>query len=72
MPGPKRTDFTVSGKGMFPTDMLRYDECFPRDPQSVMNIEPESRCHRPVHLGTHRYGGPTKERWASFGWVVIN
>ena len=27
--------FTVSGKGTFPADMLRADQCFPLDSQSA-------------------------------------
>lgn len=67
--------FTVIGRGTFPVDMLRYDECFPRDSQSAYAIINENgddgtpRGHRTVTLVTHKHF-ITPERWRSFGWVV--
>ena len=64
------TIFTVSGRGRFPVDMLRYDEAFPADGMSAANIVDNPAERRNVTLITHRRFGPTNDRWASFGWVV--
>ncbi|CAB4130440.1 hypothetical protein UFOVP119_64 [uncultured Caudovirales phage] len=72
------TKFTVTGRGRFPVDMLRYDECFPRtgEDAQAMNYDSESlagvREVRSVTLCTYaRHGSrPTAARWASFGWSV--
>lgn len=63
--------FTVMGKGRFPHDMLRYDQCFPCDGISVHNIETD-KCPvvRPVKLVSIASGGITSLRWASFNWYV--
>jgi hypothetical protein len=67
----KTTFFKVRGRGTFPIDMLRYDECYPVDPQSVENIEvPQKRVTREVHLATNKRFGPTEGRWQSFNWNV--
>lgn len=34
MAGEKLYSFTVEGRGLFPTDMLRYDHCWPHAEQS--------------------------------------
>lgn len=59
--------FKVTGHGDFPTDMLRYDQAWPRDMESA---------HRMLN-GTGRYTVelnsilfPTVARWESFGWTV--
>lgn len=68
------TDFTVEGRGVFPIDMLRSDECWPADGDAVMAMNASfgdfSRDHRHVKLRTHIRGGPTIARWKSFGWRV--
>jgi len=63
--------FTVMGKGKFPHDMLRYDQCFPCDGISVHNIEKDT-CPvvRPVKLVSIASSGITSLRWASFNWHV--
>jgi hypothetical protein len=33
-----RVTFTVGGRGTFPIDMLRHDECFPRTQESTAQI----------------------------------
>lgn len=62
--------FTVMGKGKFPHDMLRYDQCFPCDGISVHNIEADTVAVRPVKLVSIASTGITSLRWASFGWYV--
>lgn len=67
-----RYTFTVSGRGEFPWDMLRYDDAFPADAESAAALPrppgtlKESR--RQIRLATHRRGGPTIARWQSFNW----
>lgn len=66
-----RVLFDVTGKGEFPLDMLRYDTCWPYDPQSVYWM-----------TATHVEGKrtitlmsdypPNTERWDSFLWKVTN
>lgn len=69
--------FTVAGRGRFPVDMLRYDECFPVNGDSAAAIgvtrEEEGRSApvRKVRLLTRRASGYTAARWASFGWTVL-
>ena len=55
------TYFTVSGSGMFPFDMLRYDMAYP---VAVMN-DFTGDGYRTIELATA--GKPTVARWASFG-----
>jgi hypothetical protein len=55
--------YTVSGRGNFPTDMLRYDNARPLSP-----VETEGRALREVRIVAA--GGCTPERWRSFGWSV--
>ena len=62
--------FTVMGKGKFPHDMLRYDQCFPCDGISVHNIETDTVAERPVKLVSIASTGITSLRWASFNWHV--
>lgn len=68
-------DFKVQGQGDFPTDMLRYDRCWPRveghPGGEILTPRHESRARltREVVLtGLHE---PTYGRWQSFGWEVI-
>jgi hypothetical protein len=59
--------YKVSGSGVFPLDMLRYDMCWPRDSLSVDQITD----HQPqaiVELSGVQ--PPTVPRWESFGWRV--
>lgn len=59
--------FQVTGKGVFPFDMLRYDGCYPMDtgsaqllPETVLRtiklVAPDGHC--------------TEGRWNSFLWSV--
>jgi len=67
--------YTVVGKNVFPTDMLRYDAAWPTDHTNV-KIAPfrydsdEAFGTRSVNLMS--VNRPTVERWNSFGWRVEN
>lgn len=73
------TTFKVSGNGMFPFDMLRYDGCYPLDPDAVarMCVTPDERDvyfkERFIRLAKV-HAGPkhnlTFDRWSSFLWGV--
>jgi hypothetical protein len=68
-------EFEVAGRGQFPIDMLRYDQCWPkRESEDAMGIERSFRNDpgilRQVTLrGLHP---PTVGRWESFGWKIID
>lgn len=62
--------FTVSGRGTFPFDMLRYDCCYPHSPQDVTKLD--GRGLREVTLIAAKPVGPTNRRWNSFGWDVVS
>ena len=71
--------FTVSGKGYFPTDMLRYDRCSPLSESDAADLfiersDPDFRDTRNINLvrytATKHAALPTTARWASFGWDV--
>lgn len=72
--------FTVAGKGHFPTDMLRRDECYPADEESAANIAHATvntsqyfrkpRMVRLIHRGTVKFWRPNEKRWYSFGWAA--
>jgi len=64
--------YTVSGRGTFPVDMLRYDSA-----QALAPVEVET----PTELATFaavrqvrivNAHGCTPARWSSFGWSVHN
>jgi hypothetical protein len=62
----------VAGCGGFPTDMLRYDECFPIDESEARGMVSDHG-HRTVRLerwASHP-GHPIARRWESQGWKVI-
>lgn len=69
-----RTRFQVRGRGRFPLDMLRYDNCFPASSDDVAKMDEEySREERTIELITlHKYRQEhiTPARWESFGWTV--
>ena len=63
--------FTVTGTGQFPTDMLRYDQCWPATSEDAVLMcphRPSPTVARSVRLRTH--GSVTAARWASFGWTA--
>lgn len=78
------TQFKVEGgrSSTFPTDMLRYDGCFPRTQQAVSDMErvphtpgvDPGPARRTVELGQYHSGKVpriTVDRWRSFGWSVV-
>lgn len=82
----ERISFTVEGHGIFPVDMLRYDNCHPVDGLSCDRITltrdnataEEYMAPRRIEMVRYVLAGsskesqaPTEGRWASFGWVVL-
>jgi hypothetical protein len=73
-------DFSVTGRGGFPLDMLRYDAAYPIDQESVADIDYSLQtAHRVERLKDKkpfrvnlrsRVAAPTVERWRSFGWEL--
>ncbi len=68
--------FTVTGSYRFPTDMLRYDCCYPQQQTDVAEIEKSLSREKPgpfkVTLASQIIRNPTEDRWASFGWQVTD
>jgi hypothetical protein len=70
--------FTVTGRGPFPNDMLRHDCCFPADTTSAWHMADcaGTREFVEIHLRamTRALSAEdarrriTAARWASFGW----
>lgn len=70
---------TVKGKGYFPVDMLRYDQCWPTNEDDVMNIVTtfcpnltQDDLERSYEVSVCTFGGFNKRRWRSFGWIIID
>ena len=67
--------FAVMGKGRFPVDMLRHDQCFPlgAGDSEKMEADDDNRQLRTIRLGAVSHGGwePTEGRWSSFSWPVV-
>lgn len=74
-----RYEFEVSGRYPFPTDMLRYDACFPLHPGDVSRVEAaingrfnqregEGHTQRFTIILVSYLKEPTVGRWRSFGW----
>ena len=72
---------TVSGKGLFPTDMLRYDQCFPcserdsasiDDPHRYGDMSGEIRTVELCASNVNPNWQPTTGRWNSFNWQVVS
>jgi hypothetical protein len=57
--------FWVTGKGKFPFDMLRFDQCWPVERADDMG-EVRYRSIRLMSLS----GEPTIYRWHAHGWAV--
>ncbi len=69
------TFITVSGRGRYPLDMMRYDCATPaseEDSDKIGNLESRSA---PVKIRLKRFssngGKATAGRWESFGWTVV-
>jgi hypothetical protein len=75
MSGPTMdtTDFTVTGRGPFPFDMLRTDECWPADgvTASMLATAGTDRHPRMMKFRTQRSINVHPKRWDSFGWKVV-
>ena len=57
-------EYRVSGKGVFPLDMLRYDAAYPAgDFHQGLDVRERS-------ITLRSYLPPTIARWKSFGWIV--
>ena len=77
-----RTDFTVTGRGAFPIDMLRYCQAWPKGEDDVYEIERshegDVEAHDPFTIRLtkwHRDANPdlAEARWSSkFRWTVMN
>lgn len=69
----RKTKLIVSGKGHFPTDMLRYDSCVVQEERHTILVEGFSTLPREITLWRFSQDGTkaTAERWKSFGWTVI-
>jgi len=67
------TLFTVTGRGIFPFDMLRYDTCYPRHPEDAQRlVHQDQRTVQLVMTTRTKDRRPTEGRWASFGWTVTD
>lgn len=74
--------FTVTGKLPFPVDMLRYDSAWPNGSNDSISIEaalslqvrPRGTARPPysITLCTNDPHAPTRARWESFMWKVVN
>ena len=72
--------FEVEGRGEFPLDMLRYDQCHPAraDDAAVIGYTRTERTLRGngasrvrlTHYAPRRSWLPTSGRWSSFLWSV--
>lgn len=60
----------VHGSGRFPTDMLRYDRCFPSESTSAIRMLDDEP--RDIRLAAIRGKdqGWTVQRWRSFNWSL--
>lgn len=65
------TRFTVRGRGKFPLDMLRRDQCWPvyeSDSERILNQSIE----RDIHLYSAKgWLKLTRKRWESFSWIIV-
>ena len=71
--------FKVRGNTTFPTDMLRYDGCYPASERDSATIDAANRREDGPFIveleskqeSVVRYG-PTEGRWQSFLWKIEN
>ena len=73
-PTMKYYKIEVSGRGIFPYDMLRYGQCFPHATSDAHMIEPDAREPRTITLATYATSTlavqSTLDRFASFLWTA--
>jgi hypothetical protein len=78
-----KREYTVEGRWPFPLDMLRSDESVPATPEDKALIDrisldfltpgdTVSSCYTVRLVQSKRRRGANVERWASFGWKVID
>jgi hypothetical protein len=79
-------EFTVTGTGPVPVDMMRYDRCTPLTQEDAAFADREIHCLNHSSLpeisiqmirftegnGKHHADHPATGRWNSFGWDVSN
>lgn len=73
----KYFEITVSGRGQFPFDMLRFSRCWPVDTESAMNLEhivvdarPQNRVVRLGMIGNSVEADHCVARFQSFVWTA--
>ena len=77
------TIFTVVGRGVFPVTMLMHDHCFPRTSADALLLladrdddgeynDGERKIDLTQWHPTRAQQHVTADRWASFGWKVVN
>lgn len=68
---------TFVGQSRFPIDMLRYDQCFPKESRDVEEIlaSNDTSSNGPFMVSVLRpkslSGGFNYARWESFGWKKV-
>lgn len=71
---PRRMyEYFVTGHGIFPFDMMRYDACWPARGEDAARLEWERMGERGRKLRSikmYSYKEPTIDRWSSFLWSV--
>ena len=67
-------EYFVTGKGNFPTDMLRHDKCWPATGEDAaivhVTFEDGAMFRKPRTIKLWSYREPTIDRWMSFSWAV--
>lgn len=73
-----KIEFVVRGDSGFPTDMLRYDACYPESEEDSGKIDRSNRHEEGPFMIRLRSqdanvirNGPTDDRWRSRGWQVV-
>lgn len=69
----KKHTYYVTGSGIFPFDMMRFDSCWPATGEDAAKLEWERMGERGRNLRSIRmesYSEPTIARWSSFNWSV--
>ena len=79
MPNPVIKRFTVEGRGEFPCNLLRTDQCWPAGAEDAARLgahfvtaDPEGVRTRSVTLETAAKYSPNRQRWSSLGWRVVD
>lgn len=71
----RKTEIVVEGRGRFPIDMLRYDNCNPATSTDALEIDRSFEVHGNYRIRLHRFSYDAHKaesaRWRSFGWSVV-